>query len=97
MYDFTVQSMDGSPYDIRELSIPLMELIDVKLGLFYTSMFKIEDVEKVKGYFENLGFTIVFIDERRRDQVGLMNLELDYDKSKLENTKFSEYWNNGIS
>lgn len=64
-YDLTVQLPVFSRENIREVVQPLIDEVDVDLGLMHCARFRWQDVDRVQAYFEELGYDVNHIDERK--------------------------------
>jgi len=67
-FDMTIQLPEGSKYDMCIMAEPLINEIGGTKGLLYTARFRYSDIERVKEFFKEKGFSTSFFDERERDK-----------------------------
>lgn len=67
-FSLCVQFPISSTENMTEVAKPLIDELEGKPGLFYTAWFKWSDVQRVKEFFQGLGYTIHYVDEREKDK-----------------------------
>lgn len=71
-YDLTVQLPVFSRENLRELAQPLVDEIGGDPGLVHCVRFRWQDVERVQSFFEALGFEVLHVDDRKIEEMVLV-------------------------
>ena len=67
-YNLCVQLPMHSTENMREIAAPLIDEIGGEKGLLYTAWFEWEKYDRVREFFDNLGYTIYDVDKRGSDR-----------------------------